>query len=88
MTLAEHSGFADVVEFLLEKKANPNFMLAGFSPLHEAVMRRDERIVKALLDHGAYPSDQLRTWTPTRRSSDDWNFDVSLIGRHAVVACS
>jgi uncharacterized protein len=80
MALAEHSGFADVVGFLLEKKANPNFMLAGFSPLHEAVMRRDLRVVKALLDHGAYPEDQLRTWTPTRRSSDDWNFDVSLVG--------
>lgn len=80
MTLAEHSGFGDVVEFLLEKKANPNFMLAGFSPLHEAIMRRDERVVKALLDHGANPSDQLRTWTPTRRSSDDWNFDVSIVG--------
>lgn len=80
MTLAEHSGFGDVVEFLLEKKANPNFMLAGFSPLHEAVMRRDKRIVKALLDHGAFPDDQVRTWTPTRRSSDDWNFSASLVG--------
>lgn len=80
MTYAAHSGFADVVEFLLEKKANPNFMLAGFSPLHEAIMRRDEHMVRALLDHGANPSDQLRTWTPTRRSSDDWNFDASLVG--------
>lgn len=80
MTLAAHSGFADVVDFLLEMKANPNFMLAGFSPLHEAIMRRDEHMVKALLDHGANPSDQLRTWTPTRRSSDDWNFNASMVG--------
>ena len=34
----------------------------------------------ALLDHGADASAPLKTWTPTRRSSDDWNFDTSLVG--------
>jgi ankyrin repeat protein len=80
VTLAAHSGFADVVEYLLDKKANPNFMFAGISALHNAIMRRSERMVKALLDHGANPNDQVRTWTPLRRSADDWNFDPNLVG--------
>jgi ankyrin repeat protein len=78
--LAAHSGFTDVVEFLLEKGADPNLAEAGFTALHEAVMRRDERMVTALLDHGANPNTPLKTWTPTRRSSRDFNFEPELIG--------
>ncbi len=80
VTLAAHSGFRDLVEFLLQKEANPNQAPAGFTALHEAIMRRDEEMVTALLDHGADASAPLKTWTPTRRSSDDWNFDTSLVG--------
>lgn len=80
VTLAAHSGFGDVVELLLEKGADPNAMKAGFAPLHEAIMRRDEKMVAALLDHGANPNLPLLTWTPTRRSSDDWNFAPELVG--------
>jgi ankyrin repeat protein len=43
-------------------------------------MRRDERIVKALLDRGADANARLETWTPTRRSSNDWNFAPELVG--------
>jgi len=43
-------------------------------------MRRDERIVTALLAHGADPNVPLKTWTPTRRSSRDWNFAPELVG--------
>jgi ankyrin repeat protein len=43
-------------------------------------MRRDERLVAALLGHGADASAPLQTWTPTRRSSADWNFEPPLIG--------
>src|ERR1043166_6584150 len=80
VTLAAHSGFDDVVEFLLDKGADPNAMKAGFAPIHEAIMRRDERMVAALLSHGANASAPLKTWTPTRRSSDHWNFAPELVG--------
>ena len=79
-TLAEHSGFSDLALFLLDKGADPNAAPNGFNALHEAIMRRDEKIVAALLDHGANANAPLKTWTPTRRSSDDWYFDPALVG--------
>ena len=72
--------YADLVEFLLDKGADPNAAAAGFTALHEAIMRRDEKMVSALLAHGADPNTPLRTWTPTRRSSHDFNFDPQLVG--------
>jgi ankyrin repeat protein len=80
VTLAAHSGFGPLVEFLLDKGADPNAMRAGFAPLHEAIMRREEPMVAALLAHGANANTPLQTWTPTRRSSDDWNFAPELVG--------
>jgi ankyrin repeat protein len=79
-TLAAHSGFRDLVEFLLEHGADPNLAPNGFTALHEAIMRRDEEIVAALLDHHADPNAPLRTWTPTRRSSQDFHFEPSMVG--------
>jgi ankyrin repeat protein len=79
-TLAAHSGFTDFVLFLLDKGADPNAAPNGFTALHEAIMRRDEKMVAALLDHHADANAPLKTWTPNRRSSDDWNFDPSLVG--------
>jgi ankyrin repeat protein len=37
-------------------------------------------MVAALLDHHADPNAPLKTWTPNRRSSDDWNFHPALVG--------
>ena len=80
MVLAAHSGFTEMVEFLLDRGADANAIGPGFTALHEAVMRRDERMVTALLAHGANPNTPLQTWTPERRSSEDFNFAPSLVG--------
>lgn len=79
-TLAAHSGFTDLVLFLLDKGADPNAASNGFTALHEAIMRRDEKMVAALLDHRADPNFPLKTFTPTRRSSDDFHFEPALVG--------
>jgi ankyrin repeat protein len=78
--LAAHSGFADLLEFLLDHGGDANAAAAGFSALHVAIMRRDEKMVRTLLDRGADASAPLRTWTPTRRSSKDFHFAPELVG--------
>jgi ankyrin repeat protein len=78
--LAAHSGYGELVEFLLEKGADPNAAQAGFTALHAAIVRRDEKVVIALLARGADPNAPLRTWTPTRRASKDFNFAPELVG--------
>jgi ankyrin repeat protein len=80
LVFATHSDYADLVEFLLAKGADPNAASAGFGALHEAIMRRDEKIVTALLAHGADPNAPLTTWTPARRDSKDYNFHPGLVG--------
>jgi ankyrin repeat protein len=80
MVLAAHSGFGDIVDVLLDKGANANSAGPGFTALHAAIMRRDEKMVAALLAHGANPNTPLTTWTPERRSSQDFNFAPALVG--------
>jgi ankyrin repeat protein len=78
--LAAHAGYGDLVEFLLEKGADPNAAQAGFSALHVAIMHRDEKMVRALLSHGADANAPVQSWTPTRRSSKDFHFGPELVG--------
>ena len=80
MVLAAHSAFTEMVKFLLDEGADANAIGPGFTALHEAIMRRDERMVTALVAHGANPNTPLQTWTPERRSSADFNFAPSLVG--------
>jgi ankyrin len=78
--LATHSGYGELVEFLLDHGADPNAAKAGFTALHAAIMRRAETVVSALLARGADPNARLQTWTPTRRASKDFNFAPELVG--------
>src|SRR5947207_3062885 len=80
LVLAAHSGYRELVDFLLENGADPNAADAGFSALQIAVMRRDEKMAGALLARGADANARLGTWTPTRRTSKDWNFAPELVG--------
>ncbi|MBM3736907.1 MAG: hypothetical protein FJW39_14080 [Acidobacteria bacterium] len=80
LVYAAHSGFTDLAAYLLAKGADPNRAGAGFTALHIAIMRRDTRLVQALLERGANPNEALRTWTPTRRSSTDYHFPPPLVG--------
>jgi ankyrin repeat protein len=79
-TMAAHAGFTEMVEWLLDRGADASAAAAGFGALHGAIMRRDTRMVTALLAHGADPNAPLKTWTPTRRSSRDFNFAPELVG--------
>jgi len=78
--LAAHSGFGELVAFLLAHGADPNAAAAGFTALHAAIMHRNVAMVSALLARGADPNAPLKTWTPTRRSSKDYNFAPELVG--------
>ena len=78
--LAAHSGFGELVAFLLERGADPNAAAAGFTALHAAIMHRDLAMASALVAAGADPNAPIRTWTPTRRSSKDHNFAPELVG--------
>ncbi len=80
VSLAAHSGFTELVGFLLEAGADPNAAGPGFTALHNAIMHRDERMVSELLAHGADRSAPLTTWTPSRRASLDFSFDPELVG--------
>ena len=80
VTLAAHAGHGELVEFLLAAGADPNAAEAGFTALHTAVLRRDERLTAALLTHGADPNARVGNWTPTRRASQDFHFAPALIG--------
>jgi ankyrin repeat protein len=70
----------ELIDFLLEKGADPN---AGdeFVGLHSAILRRDDEMVDKLLAHGADPNRPLATWTPLRRlSTQDYYFHRAWVG--------
>ena len=72
-TLAAHSDFRGRRRIPSGKGADPNAAAAGFNALHNAIMHRDEKLVASLLEHGADPNAILRTWTPNRRSANDYS---------------
>lgn len=78
--MAAHAGYPEIVELLLSHGADPNVSDPGFTALHAAILRRNERMVKALLERHADPNEPVGFWTPTRRSSRDWNFNPEFVG--------
>ena len=69
-----------LVEFILEAGADANDDVAGFTALHESILRRNEPAVRMLLEHGADPNAELKTATPVSRSSHDFFFDNPFVG--------
>ena len=86
VALATHTGFADLLDFLLERGANPNSPAADFAALHAAVMRRDERMAAALLAHGADPNVRIRNWDADAPLVRGLPLPAARRRRHAAVA--
>jgi ankyrin repeat protein len=80
LVLAAHSGQGALGMYLLDNGADPNAAGSGYTALHAAVLRGDLDLVKALLAHGASPNSPLTSGTPTRRHTQNLNFDKSWIG--------
>jgi ankyrin repeat protein len=80
LAMAGHSGFRDLALFLLANGADPDAAGPGFTAMHTAIMRRDAPLAAALLERGADPNLPVGTWTPTRRTSDDFHFSPELVG--------
>jgi ankyrin repeat protein len=70
-----------IIDFLLEKGADPNVGASTFTGLHAAILHRNEGVVERLLAHGADPNIPLAAWTPLRRlTHSDFYFDRSWVG--------
>ncbi len=78
--VAAHSGHGELAAFLLEKGADPDAAGAGYTALHAAIVRQDEKLVGALLVHGANPNAPLLASTPSRRQSGDVYLAPAFVG--------
>ncbi len=78
--VAAHSGHGELAAFLIEKGADPNAAGAGYTALHAAILRKDEKLVGALLVHGANPNARLLMSTPSRRQSADFYLAPAFVG--------
>ena len=78
--LAAHSNHANLVELLLASGADPNASEGGYTALHAAILRGNERAVRALLVHGADANFPLLAPSPTRRQSLDYFFHPAFVG--------
>lgn len=80
IVVAAHSGYGELVGFLLERGADPNAGGAGYTALHAAILRQDEKAVAALLAHGADPNAPVLRFTPARRGSSDFYLHPAFVG--------
>ena len=81
LVVATHSGHRALALFLLDRGANPNAAIAGYTALHAAVLQGDPEVVEALLDHGASPNAQITQATRVAR-----NGQVLFLGAHLLGA--
>jgi ankyrin repeat protein len=80
LVVAAHSGHEELAAFLLEKGADANAAGAGYTALHAAILHKDEKLVAALLAHGANPNAPVQRATPTRRDSVDFFIPPAFVG--------
>lgn len=80
LVLASHSGHSPLAKYLLDNGANPNLAGAGYSALHVAIVRHDQKLVADLLAAGADPNAKVQNGSPSRRQSGDVYISPSWIG--------
>jgi uncharacterized protein len=80
LVVAAHSGQEEFGIFLVDKGADPNAAGAGYTAIDAAILHREEKLVKALLAHGANPNTPLLKATPARRASVDYALGPQMIG--------
>jgi ankyrin repeat protein len=80
LAMAAYNNRTDVAELLLERGADPNLASSEISPLHAAILHRDEKLVAALLARGADANAPLRAWTGFERGSRDRWIHLAMVG--------
>ncbi len=80
LVVATHSGHGALAAVLLRAGANANASGAGYTPLHAAVLRGDESLVRALLAHGADPDVPLERGTRYARQGKLFSLDTAWTG--------
>ena len=80
LVLASFSGQGQFAAFLLERGANPNGAVAGYTALHTAVSRGDLALVKALFAHGADPNSRITKGSRQKRNLNWYGLSGSLAG--------
>ena len=80
LAMAAYNNRPDVAALLLERGADPNLASSEITPLHTAILHRDEKLVAALLARGANPNAPLRAWTGFERGSRDRWIHLALVG--------
>ena len=80
LALAAMSGQTEVAEVLIEHGADLNAADSGYAPLHAAVLRADQPLLKTLIAKGANLNVRLTKGTWSRRAHNDYAFDKFTVG--------
>ena len=80
LVLAARSGHQKLAQFLVEQGGDPNSTTSGYTALHAAVLTGSADLVKTLVAHGANPNVPLTNGTPIRRSGQDLELPIDLMG--------